>query len=110
MRRLNPWVLWPTVAAGVIGGVIGWTVTSISCQPNSCVVAATTVTVLAALFTALGVGVVVILAVRSLAEWREAADAGLPPPEVACEAGEPVVPDDAAPDSDLPTAPAQAGP
>ena len=110
MRRLNPWVLWPTVAAGLIGGVIGWTVTAISCQPNSCVVAASTVTVLAALFSALGVGVVVVLAVRSLAEWREAADAGLPPPEVGCEAGEPVDREDADPGPDLPARPDQARP
>jgi len=85
MSRLNPWVLWPVVAALVVGGVIGWIVTTISCQPNTCNGTAALVAVGAALMSAGGVGVVVVLAVRSFAEWREAANAGLPPPEPGCE-------------------------
>ena len=85
MRHLNPWVLWPVLIAGSVGGVIGWIVTAISCQPATCVATSGAVAVVAALVSALGVGVVAVLAIRSLAEWREAQDRGLPAPEVGCE-------------------------
>lgn len=80
MSRINPWFLWPVLAALVVGGMIGWIVTSISCQPDTCYGTAIAVTIVGALVCGGGVAVVVVLAVRSFAEWREASGGGVPPP------------------------------
>lgn len=74
MRLPNPWVAVPILLAAVAGGVIGYIVTDASCAPHSCTVAAALFAVLGAAAAAIGVGVVVVLAVRSVAEWRETQD------------------------------------
>ena len=70
MRGINPWVLFPVLAATVAGGVVGALVTQVSCAPGSCLGAAIGVGVLSAAAAFAGVGVVMVLAVRSVAEWR----------------------------------------
>lgn len=81
--------MWVTVAgAFMAGSFIGWIVTAISCQPDSCVVAATGVGLVSGVVSALGVGVVVVLAIRSIGEWRDATAAGIPPPGPGCETGD----------------------
>lgn len=70
MRLPNPRIAAPILLAATAGGVVGYSVTDASCAPGSCPVAAVSVAVIAALGTAVGVAVVVVLAVRSFAEWR----------------------------------------
>jgi hypothetical protein len=82
------WVVAAVSGAFVAGGFIGWIVTAISCQPDTCVAAATGIGLVSGVVTALGVGVVVVLAIRSLGEWREATAAGVEPPGPGCETGD----------------------
>jgi uncharacterized membrane protein len=90
MRRLpNPWVLIPVALGFVIGGVIGWSVTTVSCRPEGCVTGAALVGVGAAVATAAGVLVVAVLALRSLNEWQQAARRGEDPPGPGCEVSRP---------------------
>jgi hypothetical protein len=70
MRRPNPRVLIPVLIAAAAGGVVGYFVTAASCAPGSCRTTAAIVASAVALVAGLGVGVVVVLAVRSFAEWR----------------------------------------
>lgn len=84
-RFPNPWVLIPVVAGFVIGGVIGWSVTTVSCRPDGCSAQAVLVGVGAALVTAAGVLVVAVLALRSLNEWQQALRRGEEPPGPGCE-------------------------
>ncbi len=69
--RPNPWVAIPVLAGAAIGGLIGWTVASVGCRPDTCLGLALGVAISAGLLTAAGVLVVTVLAIRSLAEWRE---------------------------------------
>jgi predicted lipid-binding transport protein (Tim44 family) len=71
MRRPNLWVALPVAVAGIAGGVIGYFVTDASCAPGGCLIAAIFFALLAGLAAAVGIGVVVVLAVRSMTEWRE---------------------------------------
>ena len=57
------------IAAGACGGLIGFTVTDISCD-NGCAVGAGLVGLLAAVGAAAGTAVVAVLMLRSSAEWR----------------------------------------
>jgi hypothetical protein len=100
VRRPSLWFVIPTVAAAIIGAVVGWRVAYVSCSVDPDAVAEGTrgclgteiaFGTLGAVVAFLGVGVVMVLAIRSLAEWREAAEQGRPPPEVGCES-EPVEP------------------
>jgi len=84
----SPWVPISIVIGFVTGGFIGWMVTAISCQPDSCAAAAIGVGLVSGIVTAIGVSVVTILAVRSLAEWSTAAAQGTEPPSPGCESGD----------------------
>ncbi|MDH3259722.1 MAG: hypothetical protein OEM81_13070 [Acidimicrobiia bacterium] len=89
-RRLpNPWVLIPVALGFVIGGFIGWSVTTVSCRPDGCVTAASLVGAGAALSTAVGVLVVAVLVLRSLNEWQQAVRRGEEPPGPGCEVTQP---------------------
>ena len=89
-RRLpNPWVLIPVLLGTVIGGAIGWSVTTVSCRPEGCVTAAVLVGVGSALVTAIGVLVVAVLVLRSLNEWQQAVRRGEEPPGPGCEVPQP---------------------
>lgn len=80
MRRLpNPWIAVPSVAMGVLAGLLGYAVTDVSCrQPDlagvssSCVGWAALVAVISFLAVTVGVALLLVLVYRSLAEWREA--------------------------------------
>ncbi len=77
-RRLpNPWIVIPSLIAGVVGGVLGWVVTDVSCRVelesgaiSSCPGWAATFAVVGAVTGVLGVAVMMVLVFRSLAEWR----------------------------------------
>ena len=72
MARLRYTFLVPVLAAGLVGGFIGWTVTRVACIGSFCSpVTNMGVGLLSGLVAAAGVGVVVVLADRSLREWRE---------------------------------------
>jgi hypothetical protein len=70
MRAPNPWIAVPALAAAAFGAVVGFQVTRISCAPGTCLGASLAVAVGAAAAALLGVGTVVVLAARSMAEWR----------------------------------------
>jgi hypothetical protein len=89
MSRLNPWVVIPVALATVAGGVVGALVTQVSCAPESCVPASIGIGLASAAAAFFGVGVVVVLAVRSMAEWREAERTGRRPPSEPGESGPP---------------------
>lgn len=74
MRLPNPWVGIPVALAAIGGAAVGYFVTAASCAPSSCVVPAIGVAVGSGLIAAIGVGVVVVLALRSLAEYRDGLD------------------------------------
>ena len=72
MTRLRYTFLLPVLLAGVTGGFIGWTVMRISCGTAPCSPFSTlAVGLLSGLVAAAGVGIVVVLADRSLREWNE---------------------------------------
>ena len=74
MRRPNPWIAVPAVALGALGGVLGWVVTNTSCAQGDgepCPGWAMLFAGLAFMGVMVGVGLVLVLVYRSLAEWRE---------------------------------------
>ncbi len=85
MRRPNPWVAIPSLLMGLLGGALGWIVTDVSCRPAGCVGLALAVAVGAFLVVTVGMAVVVVLVLRSLAEYREATARGEEPPGPGCE-------------------------
>lgn len=89
MNRI--WTVGASALAAVIGGLLGWSVTVVGCRPDSCFVSAGLVALIGAAVAAAGVGLVMVLVVRSLDEWRDADDSGREPPGVGCE-----VPDESA--------------
>ena len=86
MRLPNPWITIPVLLATAAGGIVGFQVTRVSCAPGSCTGSAVGIGLLSALVALAGVGTVVVLAARSVAEWREAGARPKLPPE---EAGPP---------------------
>ncbi|MBU1226309.1 MAG: hypothetical protein KJ698_03715 [Actinobacteria bacterium] len=80
MRAPNPWIAVPVLVATIGGAVIGFQVTRVSCAPGSCLPSAIGIGLLAAAAALVGVGTVMVLAMRSIAEWREQQERGGPPP------------------------------
>jgi hypothetical protein len=75
-RTPNPWIAVPVLAAAVLGAVLGWTVTGVNCLPERCTGIAVVVAIISALAAGAGVLVVVVLAYRSIAEWRHGGRSG----------------------------------
>lgn len=79
MRRApNPWIAIPSLALGLLAGLLGWVVTEVSCRQADADGVITTCTGWAALIAAVsflavtgGVALVLVLVYRSLSEWRE---------------------------------------
>jgi hypothetical protein len=80
VRTPNPWIAVPVLLATAVGGVVGFQITRVSCAPGSCFGAATGIGIVAALAAFFGVGTVVVLAARSIAEWRRQEEQSGPPP------------------------------
>ena len=55
--------------AGTCGGLVGYAVTDLQCS-DECTVLAGSLGLLGAVLAALGVGIVAVLALRAMAEWR----------------------------------------
>ena len=82
-RRLpNAWFLVPLVIAGVVGAVTGRSVARVSCVVgdgpggSGCVGTEVLAAVIGAILAMVGVAVVVVLALMSIAEWRRAQEKG----------------------------------
>ena len=72
MARLRWSFILPVLAAGAAGGFIGWAAASVGCMDGSCGPASVfMVGLVSGLAAAGGVGIVVVLADRSLREWQE---------------------------------------
>ena len=80
MKMPNPWIAIPVALATVTGAVIGFQVTTVSCAPEGCFPSALGIGLASAIAAFFGVGTVVVLAIRSIAEWREQQERGGPPP------------------------------
>jgi hypothetical protein len=78
--RPNPWIAVPVLVATLTGAVVGFQITRVSCAPGSCMPAAVGIGLLSAAAAFFGVGTVLVLAVRSIAEWRRQQEEGGPPP------------------------------
>lgn len=75
--KLNPWFAFPVIAAGIAGALIGHNIAKVACAPidpgavcdpgSSAVVLA----IGGAVASMIGVGIVIVLVIRSLAEWRQ---------------------------------------
>jgi hypothetical protein len=92
VRRLpNPWFLIPVAIAALVGAVLGREVARVTCTFGStdstgCPGLEISAAVVGGLVGLFGVAVMLVLAFRSIAEWREAQAKGRPPPEPGCEA------------------------
>ncbi len=91
-RYPNPWFFLPVVAAGVAGALIGRNFARVACLPVEADAVAAGCggrellwAVLGALGAAVGVAVVIVLAIRSLAEWRHYQRGEGDRPEAGCE-------------------------
>lgn len=83
--RLRPLVSSSVAAGGLAGCFVGASVIRVLCLPDTCPgleAVGGTVTAAGAI---VGVAVVVALVTRSFDEYREAVEAGRPPPEPGCE-------------------------
>lgn len=94
-RRPNPWIMVPSVVAGLLAGALGWVITDVSCRvevdgvTQHCPGWSALVAGVAGLGALIGMMVVLVLVFRSLAEYREAAERGQEPPGPGCEVPEP---------------------
>jgi hypothetical protein len=79
-RFPSAWVTVPVLGGTVAGGVVGYLITQVSCAPGSCTVAAVGIGLVSAAAAFFGIGTVLVLALRSLAEWRELQARGGPAP------------------------------
>ncbi|HEX9977510.1 MAG TPA: hypothetical protein VGB41_02680 [Acidimicrobiia bacterium] len=71
MSRLpNPWIAVPVLIAAIGGGAVGFFVTDASCAPGSCPIASSLAGALAAIVAGAGIGVIAVLALKSLDEFR----------------------------------------
>lgn len=85
-RRPNPWFFLPVLLGLAMGAVLGWLIAGVGC--TDCVVSQFSVGALGALVIGGGVGVVMVLVIRSLDEHRERGAQGLPDVDVGCEVPE----------------------
>lgn len=88
-RRVpSPWVMLPTLIGGLVGGMIGYSLTRILCVEGSCMPSSVIVGLLSGLGAAVGFGTIAVLALRSIQEWQSAKTVGGPMPTVGCEVPE----------------------
>lgn len=72
MTRIRLTFAAPVLLAGTTGGFIGWTVARVGCAGTACSPLTSILAgLLAGLVSAAGVGIVVVLADRSLREWKD---------------------------------------
>jgi hypothetical protein len=86
--NVRPGVAMTVFVGAMTGGLIGSSVVSTICLPDTCVPLEITAGVVVAIASFIGVGIVAALVTRSFDEYNEQLDAGLPPTGVGCEAPE----------------------
>ncbi len=93
MRLPNPWILWPSLISGLAGGALGWIVTDVSCRLEvdgairTCPGWSAGMAVFGFFVGLVGVGTLLVLVYRSIAEARDARAQGVEPPGPGCETG-----------------------
>lgn len=86
MTRLNPWVAVPSIVAALLGGALGWIVTDVSCRVEvdglvrTCPGWSAGMAILGFLVGLIGVGTLMVLVHRSMAEANAAEKPGIDPP------------------------------
>ena len=74
-RKPNPRIAIPSLLLGLLAAVLGWVVTSLSCDlsnaTNGCVLWSVIFSAVSFLLVTFGTAVILGLVYRSLAEWRE---------------------------------------
>ena len=80
-RTPNPWIAVPSLLVGALAAFLGWVVTDLSCRSgggDACPGWGLALAAISFIAATIGVGLVLVLAYRSLAEWRErsGSDAG----------------------------------
>lgn len=82
-RRPNLWIVLPALVSGLLAAWLGGTITAVSCRYQeadgsvvTCPGWTATIAVLSFLVIGAGVLVVMVLVLRSLAEWREQQKSG----------------------------------
>jgi hypothetical protein len=74
-RKPNPWIATPAIVLGLLAGALAWVVTSVSCElsdpTGGCVLWSVVMSAAALALVTSGTAVILTLAYRSLAEWRE---------------------------------------
>jgi len=86
--NLRPAIAMTVFVGTMTGGLIGSSVVSTICLPNSCTGLEVAAGVITAVASFVGVGVVAALVTRSFDEYNERDEAGLPPTGVGCEVPE----------------------
>jgi hypothetical protein len=88
----NPWIVIPSLAVGLLAGLLGWFVTDLSCTTSDPVGAVThcygwsaAMAAGAFLVVTVGMALVLVLVYRSLSEWQEARARNEDPPGPGCE-------------------------
>lgn len=85
--RPNPWFFLPVLASALLGGALGWMMAGVSCG-GACWVSQSITAVLVGGSIAAGVGVVAVLGIRSMDEYRRSQELGQEPPGPGCEVPE----------------------
>lgn len=83
--NVRPGVAMTVFVGAMTGGLIGSSVVSTICLPDTCLALEITAGIVTAIASFIGVGIVAALVTRSFDEYNERLDAGLPPTEVGCE-------------------------
>jgi len=86
--NVRPGVAMTVFVGAMTGGLIGSSVVSTICLPDTCVPLEITAGIVTAIASFIGVGIVAALVTRSFDEYNERLDAGLPPTEIGCEVPE----------------------
>jgi len=89
-QRVNvrPGIAMAVFVGAMSGALIGSSVVSTICLPDTCRPIEATAGIVTAIGSFIGVGIVAALVTRSFDEYNERLDAGLPPPSVGCEGDE----------------------
>ena len=86
--NVRPGIAMTVFVGAMTGGLIGSSIVSTICLPDTCVPLEISAGVVLGIASFIGVGIVAALVTRSFDEYNEQIDAGLPPTGVGCEVPE----------------------
>ena len=90
--NVRPAIAMTVFIGAMTGGLIGSSVVSTICLPNTCTALEVVAGIVTAIAAFIGVGIVAALVSRSFDEYNERIDAGMPPTGVGCETDDPTTP------------------